>query len=163
MAQQVLPIHGSAATVKVRDPLTSALLDAVTLGVYGFFWYFYVNRELAALGAARGTKELGESPRTSLLALLPGLLLIVPAAISLHNTARRTQAARRLAGEAPEISAMLAAVLLLFLFPVGIWYVQRELNAVWAAALAGTGGRSDRGPATATEPLPAEAPAHADA
>lgn len=133
MAAQELRIRQGDEPVKLRDPVRAGLLDAVTLGVYGVFWYFYVNRELAALGRARGTAELGASPGTSLLALLPGLLLIVPAVISFRNTAVRVQAARRLSGGEPTISAGVAALILLLLFPVGIWYVQRELNAVWAA------------------------------
>lgn len=140
MAAQELQISEGDGTVKLRDPVRSALLDVVTLGVYGCFWYFYVNRELAALGRARGAPELGDSPGTSLLALVPGLVIIVPAVISFRNTARRVQAARRRAGGTPEISAGLAAVLMLLLFPVGIWYVQRELNEVWTVE---TGGEAE--------------------
>ena len=140
MAPRELRIDDSA-TVKVRDPVKSALLDALTLGIYGCFWYFYVNRELAALGRTRGTKDLGDSPGTSLLALVPGLFVIVPAVISFNNTAKRVQAARRLGGESSTISAPLAALVLLLFFPLGIWYVQRELNAAWAATLE-DGGRA---------------------
>jgi hypothetical protein len=156
MAAQELQVSGGEAVVKLRDPVRSALLDVVTLGVYGFFWYFYVNRELAALGRARGRVELGDSPGTSLLAILPGLLLIVPAVVSFRNTARRVQAARRLAGEQPTISAGLAAAILLFVFPLGIWYVQRELNTVWPgetdASAGHQAGASDGGPARQEEP-----------
>jgi hypothetical protein len=131
MAASELRVKDGGPLVKLRDPVHSALLDLVTIGVYGFFWYFYVNRELAALGRARGTAELGLKPGRSLLAVLPGVVLIVPTLVSLHNTVRRVQAARRLAGGEPAISASLATILLIL--PVGIWYLQRELNRVWLA------------------------------
>jgi len=135
--------------VKVRDPVRSGVLDLVTLGVYGVCWYFYVNRELASLGRARGRAELGDSPGTSLLALFPGLLLIVPAVISFRNTVRRVQAASRLAGREPTISASLGlSALLLLVFPVGVWYVQRELNEVWLAEA--SANEREAAPATAS-------------
>ena len=149
LGPRALRIAASTATVKVRDPVKSAVFDALTLGIYGCFWYFYVNRELAALGRARGTKELGDSPGTSLLALVPGLLVIVPAVVSFHNSARRAQAAWQLGGEASTISAPLAALVLMLFFPLGIWYVQRELNAAWAATLEDGARQIDAGSASA--------------
>lgn len=131
MAASELRLKNGGPLVKLRDPVHSAHLDLMTIGVYGFFWYFSVNRELAALGRARGTAELGVNPRRSLLAVLPGVLLIVPTLVSLRNTVRRVQAARRLAGGEPAIPAGLATILLFL--PLGIWYLQRELNQVWLA------------------------------
>ncbi|HEX8066654.1 MAG TPA: DUF4234 domain-containing protein [Thermoleophilaceae bacterium] len=131
MAPPEVAIRGGDARVKLRNPVTSAVLDAVTLGVYGFFWYFYVNRELAALGRARGTSELGDNPRNSLLALFPGILVLVPALISMLNTGERVEAAQRLAGRETSINTAAATIAMLVFFPIGIYYVQTELNKVW--------------------------------
>lgn len=120
--------------MKVRDPVRSGIYDALTLGVYGVVWFAFVNRELAALGRARGrSTELGADPGRSTLAMFPGLLLLVPAAVSFHNFRGRVRAAQRGAGlEAPAYGA-LSSVVLFLLFPVGVYLEQRELNRVWAA------------------------------
>jgi hypothetical protein len=127
-------LKGSSGNVKLRDPVRVALLDLCTLGIYGFVWYYRVHRELAELGRARGDSGLGDNPRRSLLALVPGLLLIVPAIVSLWNAPERVEAAQRLAGESePElVNRILAFILMLIVFPVGAAYVQAQLNKVWA-------------------------------
>ena len=130
-------IRGADARVKLRNPLTSGLLDLITVGIYGIYWYYQVHREMADLGRARGTAELGENPTNSLLALMPGAFVLVPAVITLWNAGKRGQAAQRLAGQAePQLNNVLAFVLLLLLAPVGIWYFQSELNKVWQAETA---------------------------
>jgi hypothetical protein len=134
MAAELRQIRGAdaAATIKHRSPGISAVLDAVTLGIYGFYWYYAVNRELADLGRARGTDELGTSPTTSFLALFPGFLVLVPFLVSGYNTGTRIRAAqRRSVGES--VSPVVGLVAMLILFPVGIYYLQTELNKVWEA------------------------------
>jgi hypothetical protein len=146
MAEEV-QIAGSGAMAKTRDPLGVALLTLVTLGIYFFVWYYKVNREMADMGRARGTNELGDSPGTSLLAVTLGALIIVPALISLYNTFQRTQAAARLTGVEP-LNGWIALILYLLLgiaFPA---YLQSGLNKVWHAQ---TGGAA----------VPAETPAAA--
>jgi hypothetical protein len=136
MAEEI-QIAGSGATAKTRDPLGVALLTLVTLGIYFFFWYFYVNREMADLGRAKGTDELGDSPGTSVLAVTVGALVIVPAIISLYNTFQRTQGAARLTGVEP-LNGWIALLLYLLLaigFPA---YLQSGLNKVWHAQAGGT-------------------------
>ena len=132
MATEV-SIRGAGSTAKIRNPIAVPLLILVTLGIYGIFWYYFINRELADLGRAKGTDELGDSPGTSVLAVTLGALIIVPAIISIWNTCKRVQAAQRLAGRPEPMSAGLAFVLLLLLSPVGDWFVQNELNKVWQA------------------------------
>jgi hypothetical protein len=127
-------IKGGDARVKLRNPVNSAIFDLITFGIYGLYWYYQVNREMADLGRARGTAELGDNPTTSLLALIPGGFVIVPAVISMWNTCKRVQAAQRVAGQAePQLNNVLAFLLFLLLAPVGIWYIQSELNNVWQA------------------------------
>jgi Domain of unknown function (DUF4234) len=63
----------------VRRPVVVLVLTAVTLGLYSLYWWYEVNREMADVGRAWGTPELGERPLMSLLAVFPGCLLIVRA------------------------------------------------------------------------------------
>ena len=147
MAEE-LQIAGSGAMAKTRDPLGVALLTLVTLGIYGLVWYYKVNREMADLGRAHGTDELGDSPGTSLLAVTLGALIIVPAIISFYNTFQRTKAAARLTSVEP-LEGWIALILYLLLgiaFPA---YLQSGLNKVWHAQAGGA------------TTIPAEAPAGA--
>src|SRR3954447_21648565 len=97
MAQEV-QITGTRAKAKIRSPWAPALLPFITLGIYAAVWYYKINREMADLGRAKGTDELGDSPVKSLLAVTVGALIIVPAVISVINTGKRIQATQRLSG-----------------------------------------------------------------
>jgi hypothetical protein len=55
-----------------------AIVSIVTPGIYVLFWWYFVNREMADYGRARDTKELGDNPTLSLLALMPGAFVVVP-------------------------------------------------------------------------------------
>ena len=150
MAQEI-EITGSGGMAKTRDPLAVALLSLVTLGIYFFVWYYKVNREMADLGRARGTDELGDSPGTSLLAVTLGALIIVPAIISIYNTFQRTTAASRLTGVEP-LNGWIALILYLLLgiaFPA---YLQSGLNKVWHAQAGGVTAV----PAETSAPAPTE-------
>jgi hypothetical protein len=135
MAQQV-QIAGAGASAKLRHPVAVAILSVVTLGVYLVFWWYFINRELADFGRAKGTTELGDSPAKSTLALFPGALLIVPALWTTVTTFKRVQAAQRLAGETP-INGWLGLVLYIVISPVLYAYLQSGLNSVWKAQAAG--------------------------
>lgn len=132
MAAPEVPLKNGAATIKLRNPVTVLLLDLVTIGIYGLFWWFYVNRELAELGRAKGTTELGENPMNSALAIFPGALVIVPAIITMINTGKRVKAAQRLSGQQEEVNEWIGLLLLIVFAPVGLWYLQEQLNKVWA-------------------------------
>ena len=140
-------IAGGEATAKTRDPLGVALLSLVTLGIYFFVWYYKVNREMADLGRARGTDELGDSPGTSLLAVTLGALIIVPAIVSMYNTFQRTKAAALLTGVEPG-NGWIALVFYVFLFIGFPAYLQSGLNKVW-------GAQTDRVVAVPAAPTPA--------
>ena len=107
-----------------------AVLGVVTLGIYVVVWWYFVNRELADLGRARGTAELGDNPALSTLALFPGALVLVPAVWTTVTTFRRVQAAQRLSGASP-INGWLGLVLYLVLSPAFYAYMQSGLNGVW--------------------------------
>ncbi len=100
MAEEV-QIQGSPELGKIRHPLGIVGLSLITLGVYWWVWYYKVNKEMAAIGRARGTDECGTSPGTSLLAVTLGALVIVPAFVSIYKTCARLNATERVTG-APE-------------------------------------------------------------
>ena len=137
MAEEI-QIAGTSSTAKIRSPWAAALLPIVTLSIYYFVWYYKINREMADLGRARGTDELGDSPGTSLLATTVGALVIVPALVSTYRTAQRIQAAQRLTGVGPQLNGWLALVMYLLIAPVFWAYEQSELNKVWRVVASGS-------------------------
>ncbi len=109
---------------ETRSPIGSWLLTAITLGVYAVVHHYLVNRELRDFG-------VDVRPVASMLALFPGVLLIVPAVITLGRTAERIGVAQETAGLERTASPPVAAIaILLCLF---VPYEQRELNRVWRA------------------------------
>lgn len=130
MADEI-PIAGTAATAKTRHPVAVAVLSIVTLGIYVLFWWYFVNREMADYGRAKGSDELGDSPGKSVLALFPGGIVIVPAIWTIVTTFRRVQAAQRLSGETQPISGWLGLVLYLVISPAFYAYMQSGLNGAW--------------------------------
>ena len=118
---------------KIRNPIPVVVFTIITLGIYQVFWWYYVNRELADYGRARGTKELGDNPTKSTLALFPGALIVVPAIWTIVTTFQRIQAAQRLNGQTP-INGWLGLVIGLVISPVLVGYMQSGLNSAWKAA-----------------------------
>jgi hypothetical protein len=135
MAEEI-QIAGTGAKAKIRSPWAPALLPFITIGIYAIFWYYYINREMADLGRAKGTDELGDSPGKSVLAVTLGALIIVPAVISVVHTAQRIQRTQALAGVEP-LNGWLALVLALVLSPAFYAYEQVELNKAWRALSSG--------------------------
>ena len=88
------------------------------------------------MGRARGTDELGDNPTTSVLALVPGFLLIIPPFVSYYRGVQRMQAAARIAGTEPANGwiALILFVLIGVAFPP---YLQSCLNTVWDAQAGG--------------------------
>jgi hypothetical protein len=129
MAQQI-QIAGVGATAKIRSPIAVAIFAIITLGIYIVFWWYFINRELADYGRARGTTELGDSPGKSTLALFPGAFIIVPAIWTTVTTFQRIQAAQRLAGQTP-INGWIGLLLYLVFSPAFYAYMQSGLNSVW--------------------------------
>jgi len=130
-------IQGAGTQGKIRNPLGVLGLELVTLGIYGIFWYYYANREMAAMGRARDTDELGDSPATSVLAVTLGAVLIVPAFMSLYNSWKRLNSAERLTGVTGGMEAGLGFVLWLFISPVAQYIFQANWNKVLEAQASG--------------------------
>jgi hypothetical protein len=124
-------IVGTRDVAKIRSPLGVVGLSLITLGIYYFYWYFKVNNELANLGESRGTDELGTAPTKSLLAMVPGFLLIVPPFVSLFNTCQRINRGQHLTGEGVGLSPVVGFVLSVLLAPVGMFLMQGSLNHIW--------------------------------
>jgi hypothetical protein len=125
---------GSVA--KIRNPIAVVVFTIITLGIYQVFWWYFTNRELADHGRARGTKELGDNPMLSTLALFPGALIVVPAIWTIVTTFQRVQAAQRLNGQTP-INGWLGVVILVVISPVLVGYMQSGLNSAWKAVESG--------------------------
>lgn len=138
MAAVEVPLREGTGTVKVRSPVWVVVWTVLTLGIYGAYWWYQINRELRDLGRARGVSGLGDSPGTSLLAVTLGALVIVPPFVSLYKGCQRVQAAQELAGieERDRLNGWIALTLvvvgfLLVFVPLVIAYVQSEINKVW--------------------------------
>jgi len=129
MAQQV-SIPGANSTAKIRSPFAPALLPFITLFIYLFCWWYFINRELRDLGQARGSSELGDSPTKSVLAITLGAIIIVPAIWSHVTTFQRIQRAQRLVGLEP-INGWIGLILYVVLSPAFYAYMQSGLNNVW--------------------------------
>lgn len=131
MAEDV-PISGTNEQGKHRSPIGILGLMLITLGIYGIFWYYFVNKELAEIGKARGTDELGDSPGTSVLAITLGAFIIVPPFVSIYGTWKRQEAAGKLLGR-PEIGMNPFVGLFLMYFIVGYPIFQSAQNKVLEA------------------------------
>jgi Domain of unknown function (DUF4234) len=124
-----LQLRETNAEVKIRSPWAAALLPFVTFGIYHLVWWYRINRELRDYGRATGY-DLGQNPTASLLALFPGVLIVVPALITYWRGTKRVQGAARVAG-VEAINGWIALVLYLLLGPVYWAYMQVSLNDIW--------------------------------
>jgi hypothetical protein len=129
MAEEVA-IAGTASTAKIRNPWGVLGLTLITIGIYYFFWWYFINREMRDLGRARGV-DLGQNPGNSVLAVSLGALIIVPAIISMWTTSDRLQRTQETAGVDRGANGPIVFILLLLISPVGLWYAQNELNKAW--------------------------------
>jgi hypothetical protein len=148
-----MKIRNTGSEVKVRSPWAAALLPIITLGIYHFVWWYKINKELKAYGEAKG-HDLGQNPTNSLLALIPGFLIIVPPLISYWNGTKRVMGAARLAGQEP-VNGWIALLLFLFIGPAMWAYLQVSLNHVWEAEAEPLPGQE--GPPV-SDPLPPKLP-----
>ena len=129
MAAEEVQIAGSQEIGKLRNPLGVIGLSIITLGIYSIFWYYAVNKEMAAVGQARGSDEAGTDPMKSLLALFPGALAFgIPTIISYFNASKRLNAVERMTHGQPGMEPIVIFLLMLFLGPVGIYLFQSALN-----------------------------------
>jgi len=126
-----ITVPGTEVQAKVRKPLGVLGLALITFGIYGIFWYYFINKEMAQLGKSYQRPDLGESPGMSVLAVTLGAFILVPPFVSIYNTTKRINAAQSLAGAEQSPSAGLNFVLWLFISPVAIYLTQDGLNKAW--------------------------------
>jgi hypothetical protein len=133
VAAEDITVRGVRA--RTRGPVITWLLLVVTLGIYGLFHWYYINREMRDVSAAMG-RPFGNAPGMSVLALFPGGILIVPAIWTWVTTARRARDLRVMAldGRAGEVTSVPLAVLLGFIYGLNHPYLQASLNATYDLA-----------------------------
>ena len=120
-------------TYPKRNPLVVLGLVFITIGIYGFYWYYKVNEEIK-----RYTGDQTISPSRSLLAVIPGFLLIVPPFIAYYNTSNHIVRMQQQRALASQISPSLVVILGLVIWIGMAAYVQEHLNRVWDAAASGS-------------------------
>ena len=152
MAEEVA-IAGTEARAKLRNPLGVVGLSIITIGIYYIFWWYFINREMRDFGRAKGT-DLGQNPGNSVLAITLGALIIVPAIVTLWTTSDRVQRTQETAGVDRPASGPIFFILLLLIGPVGIWYVQNELNKAWRAQAGAGSAASLPASEASTQPAP---------
>lgn len=157
---EVVQISGTTSEAKIRNPLAVVLLSFITFGIYFWFWWYFVNREMAEYGEANGTDECGDSPGMSLLAVTLGAFIIVPPFVSIFKGFNRMNAANRLAGSGEKMEAAIGLIVWIFVAPVGLFFFQYYLNKAWHA-MAG-GGTAPAVEAAAVETAAVEAGSAAD-
>ena len=134
---ELVPIQGSSEQAKIRNPLAVIGLIIITIGIYYFVWYYKINKEMAEIGRARGTEELGTSPATSLMAILIGWIIIVPPFVSLYRTCSRVQKTHQLMGSNSTLEPGLVFLLALIISPVGDYIIQMDMNKALEAQAGG--------------------------
>jgi hypothetical protein len=110
---------------EVRSPWTEWVLAIVTLGVYAAVRHHRINRELRDFG-------VDVDPARSLVAFVPGAVLVVPFLVTVHRTSERIRVAQETVGLTPSIGAWRSAALSVVAF-AHVPAEQAALNAVWRA------------------------------
>jgi Domain of unknown function (DUF4234) len=108
-------------------------LSLITIGIYYFFWYYFINREMRDFGDARGV-DIGHSPGMSVFAVTIGSFIIVPPFVSNWKVGTRMEQAQRAAGV---VGGSGVLYFILWVIPlvsiVSPFYMQAQLNDVWRA------------------------------
>jgi Domain of unknown function (DUF4234) len=131
---ELIQLPGTGATqVKIRSPLAVVFFTIITIGIYMIFWWYFINREMADLGRAKGIPDMGEEPIWSVVAITVGALVIIPPFVSIWRTLRRIERAQNHVLDSNNFSPILNFILALiplvqFVVP---FLMQSNLNQVW--------------------------------
>lgn len=161
-AREVVMPNGARA--KVRDEGLVVLWTVLTLGIYNWFWYYRINREMRDFGRAHGDEKLADSnPVLSILAVTIGGLLIVPPVVSWWKCTGRIRRMQRLCN-VPEVNgwvigaSYVGGLLIFFTLLVIPPYVQDGLNKVWRLFPPAEGDEVRLDPAAAPTQQPQASP-----
>jgi len=135
---------GKGGEGKIRSFWVGLGLTVITLGIYGFCWYYFVNNELKDVGLSKDDQNLGQSsPTMSVTALvLGGFTLWVAPLLSVFNYGQRIKRAQRLT-DVPKQEQIDPTIAFLLYFPGVLlivplffhyWYVTKHQNMALRAA-----------------------------
>jgi hypothetical protein len=119
-----------AVTIRPRSPARVAVLSLVTFSLYGFWWWWDINRQLKALGQPA-------HPWRALAAVTAGWLAVVPPFQSVHSTATMIGAAERRAGTASTVNPFAAVTIAAVAAAGAIAWAATSLAAVSAGIFIG--------------------------
>ena len=122
-------------------------LPIITLGIYSLVWIYKVNNE-----ARRYLGDDTIKPGRSVLAFLPGALLIIPPYIAIYRLGKRIARMEEACGLSSRVEPVLGLVLS-FIYGAHTLYYQSHLNGIWDRYL----GTTEPAP-HAIAPPPAGAP-----
>ena len=123
MAQDVV-IAGQ--TFKKRNIIGVWLgLPLITLGIYSLVWIYKINDE-----ARRYLRDDSIRPGRSVLAFIPGFILIVPPYIAIYRLGKRIARMEEAAGLPSRVEPVLGLILS-FLYGAYTLYYQSHLNGLW--------------------------------
>jgi hypothetical protein len=110
---------------KKRSPLGVWGLTIITLTIYGFVWYYKINKEAKEYLGDENIK-----PGVSVLALIPGFILIIPPFVSVYRTGERINRMQDKAGVQQQITPVLG-ILCYLVYSLHTAYYQSGLNKIW--------------------------------
>jgi hypothetical protein len=132
---ETVSIPGSTGSAKIRRPWGVFFLALITLGIYYLYWYYQANRELRDY-------RVGDSPLTSLLALFPGGILIIPPFVSwwgFFGRLREAEDRAAVSGGADQWIGFILYVIAFFFLPFELVYAQQHLNRLWSMTASSAG------------------------
>jgi Domain of unknown function (DUF4234) len=108
-------------------------LPLITFGIYTYVWIYKVNDE-----ARRFLQDDSIKPALSVLAFIPGFILIVPPFVTIYRTGKRIARMEAAAGS-PSRAEPALGLILGFVFALYSLYYQGHLNALWDRYLPAAG------------------------
>ena len=100
-------------------------LPFITLGIYSYVWIYKVNDE-----ARRFLRDDSIKPALSVLAFIPGAILVIPPLVTIYRTGKRIARMEAVGGSPSRASGGLG-LLLAFIFTLYPLYYQSHLNGLW--------------------------------
>lgn len=118
-------VDAYGADVGVRDTSYVLILHAITLGLYNFYWYYKINRELRDFGKVyRLERCASANPWLALAAVSLAPVAIFVGAIALAVATASPEAFEATGNDAvgPTEAIIFAGIALAFLAPIFSWY-----------------------------------------